>query len=257
MTIVCKTSPLLAQDALSHGFFGRKGGYSDAPYDTLNCGPGSNDDPQAVQKNRQKCADHLNAPKGLITPYQTHSNIAAYVDSESDQPKADALVTKEADLAIGILTADCMPVLFADMKARIIGAAHAGWRGALDDVLENCIDLMQATGSAPTNIRAVIGPCLFPPHFQVSADLFNLFTDKYEEAEQFFNLESTAGKYQLDLRAFAKWRLTQKGLFADNIATIEHCTLAEPQTFFSYRHTKQNGLADYGRNLSAICLQRN
>ncbi|NHK27746.1 peptidoglycan editing factor PgeF [Parvularcula flava] len=237
-----------------HGFFGRAGGVSTGIFESLNCGPGSSDDSANVSENRRLCAAALEAD-ALFTGYQIHSAEAVFVEkADQSQPKADALVTTTPGLALGILTADCIPVLFHDQRAGVIGAAHAGWRGALGGILESCVSLMQLHGATPANIRAAIGPCLRPPHFQVGDDLVSAFIEKYPVSTRFFTPEENNGKYQCDLTAFATWRLCEQGLEAANIVDTGDNTLADPERYFSYRHSRQAGHADYGRNLSAIVL---
>lgn len=250
--------PLLTSDTLAvrHGFFGRAGGVSAGIYESLNCGPGSADAAADVAENRRRCCEALTAD-ALFTGYQIHSADAAFIETAGQtRPKADALVTTTPGLAIGILTADCIPVLFHDPGAGVIGAAHAGWRGALGGVLEACIDLMQHHGAALEHIRAGIGPCLRPPHFQVGDDLVSAFIEKYPVSIRFFSPEATDGKYQCDLTGFAAWRLIERGLAGENISDCGQNTLSDPAKYFSYRHSRQAGHPDYGRNLSAIVLQK-
>jgi len=237
-----------------HGFFGRAGGVSSSIFESLNCGPGSSDDAASINENRRRCCAVLEAD-ALFTGHQVHSADAVFVKSlDQAQPKADALVTTTPGLALGILTADCIPVLFHDHKAGVIGAAHAGWRGALGGILEACVRLMRQHGATPSTIRAAIGPCLRPPHFQVGDDLVSAFIEKYPVSTRFFTPEKTGGKFQCDLTAFATWRLSELGLDPANITDTGENTLADPAKYFSYRHSKQSGHADYGRNLSAIVL---
>ncbi|GGD04306.1 peptidoglycan editing factor PgeF [Aquisalinus flavus] len=248
--------PFLTSATISvrHGFFGRAGGVSAGLYEGLNCGPGSADAAANVSENRRRCCDALSAD-ALVTGYQIHSADAAFIETTGQpQPKADALVTRTPGLALGILTADCIPVLFHDPRAGVIGAAHAGWRGALGGVLEACIGMMQQHGATPENIHAAIGPCLRPPHFQVGDDLVSAFIGKYPVSIRFFTPEASDGKYQCDLTGFAMWRLGELGLGEENISDTGQNTLADPAKYFSYRHSRQASHKDYGRNLSAIVL---
>ena len=248
--------PFLTSPSLKarHGFFGRAGGVSEGIYESLNCGPGSDDTAGNVSENRRRCTAALEAD-ALYTAYQVHSADAVFVDRpDQPQPRADALVTTTPALALGILTADCIPVLFHDPQAGVIGAAHAGWRGALGGILEACVSLMQQHGAQPAAIRAAIGPCLRPPHFQVGEDLVSAFTAKYPVSTRFFTPEQADGKYQCDLTAFATWRLCEQGLRPEHIVDTGKNTLADPAHYFSYRHAGQAGHRDYGRNLSAIVL---
>jgi hypothetical protein len=244
-------------NAISHGFFGRTGGVSTGIYASLNCGPGSDDAADAVAENRRLCQQALGA-EALTTAYQIHSSDAVFTDAPfADLPKADAIVTTTPGLAIGIMTADCMPVLLADEEARVIGAAHAGWRGALAGVLENTVALMQEHGARTEHIKACMGPCLQQTNFEVGLDLVEAFTDKYPQAEQFFIPGGSPEKRQCNLTAFGQWRLEASGLLPEHIHPLGVCTLGEPDAYFSYRHSRQTGASGYGRNLSAISLKAN
>lgn len=249
-------SPMLDAPGLAHGFFSRDGGVSEAPYASLNTGPGSDDRPENIAENRRRCALALGvAPERLLTGYQVHSPEVRIVDRPwSDEPeKVDGLVTNTPGLALGVLAADCMPFLFADVEAGVIGAAHAGWRGALAGVLENTVAAMLRLGATADNIRAAVGPCLRQPNFEVGLDLLETFTAKHPEAEQFFAPGLTQDKRMLDLVGFGRWRLAQTGV--TNVDDISLCTLAAPDRFFSYRAMRRRGEADYGRNLSAIAIK--
>lgn len=249
-------SPLLTEPGLRHGFFNRRGGVSTGLYASLNAGPGSEDDPDAVAENRRRCAAMLGTTgERLLTCYQIHSPDVLIVDTPwPDGPeKADAMVTREPGLAIGVLTADCMPWLFADPEARIIGAAHAGWRGALAGVLENTVAAMEKLGADRTRIRAALGPSLRQQNFEVGLELLEAFTAKHPQSKRFFASGLTEDKRMLDLAGFGAWRLRESGL--SEIDDLGACTLAEPAKFFSYRATRRAGEPDYGRNLSAIVLE--
>lgn len=258
-----KTPPHLKSDLLTgaaHGFFGREGGVSTGVFASLNAGPGSDDTPENVAENRARCAAAIGAePARLITLYQIHS--ATIVEAEAPwpavngapaPPKADGVVTNTPGLAIGVLTADCMPYLFIDRQAGVIGAAHAGWRGALAGVLENTIEKMTALGAAPGKIRAALGPCLRKENFEVGLDLVDAFCKKYPEAEQFMAPGATAEKRQFDLAAFGRWRLAAAGV--DKVDDMARCTLGEEDRYFSYRGSRRAQVPDYGRNLSVIML---
>ena len=249
------TSPRLDVSGVKHGFFSRLGGLSTGIYTSLNAGPGSNDDQTAVAQNRARCADALEVEAdALLTNYQIHSADVVTVDrrQQHDTPRADSLVTKTPGIALGVLAADCMPWLFLDPDARIIGAAHAGWRGALAGVLENTVAAMEKLGAKRPLIRAAVGPCLRQPNFEVGLELVEAFTDKFTDAEEFFAPGVRANKRQLDLVGFGAARLRSAGV--EKIDDIGVCTLAEPDRYFSYRDTRRRGAADYGRNLSAIAL---
>lgn len=251
-------SPLLDRPGIAHGFFSRAGGVSGPPYASLNAGPGSGDRPEDVTENRRRCAAALGvAPDRLLTSYQVHSPDVKIVTGpwERGPEKVDGMVTQTPGLALGVLAADCMPFLFADEDARIIGSAHAGWRGALAGVLENTVAAMVRLGAQPERIRAALGPCLRQPNFEVGLDLLDAFTGKYPEAARFFAPGVTSDKRLLDLAGFGRWRLEQSGV--SEVDDLDLCTLARPDRFFSYRAMRRNGEADYGRNLSAICLRAN
>lgn len=254
------TPPFLTSSALdvrgvAHGFFSRAGGVSNGIYASLNTGPGSNDSSAHIIENRRRCAKAINVDSDrLLTNYQVHSaNVVTVTAPWTDgPPKADAMVTNTPGLGLGVLAADCMQWLFADPEAGVIGAAHAGWRGALAGVLENTIDAMESIGAARERIRAALGPCLRQPNFEVGLDLVHAFHAKHPESERFFAPGINTEKRQLDLAGFGLWRLQEVGVSAIN--DLEICTLAEPGRYFSYRASRHVGDDDYGRNLSAIAL---
>lgn len=251
-------APLLDRPSLAHGFFSRDGGVSAPPYATLNTGPGSGDRAENVAENRRRCAMALGvAPDRLVTGYQIHSPDVRIVEGpwKNGAEQVDGLVTKVPGLALGVLAADCMPFLFADPEAGVIGAAHAGWRGALAGVLENTVAAMVRLGAQPERIFTAVGPCLRQPNFEVGLDLVEAFTIKHPAAERFFTPGASAGKRQLDLVDFGRWRLEQSGV--TQLDDMGLCTLAQPNRFFSYRAMRRHGEADYGRNLSAIALKAN
>jgi purine-nucleoside/S-methyl-5'-thioadenosine phosphorylase / adenosine deaminase len=256
MTPPFLTSPLLATPNLAHGFFGRAGGVSTGVYASLNVGAGSDDKPEDVKENRRRCATALGCDADrLVTNYQIHSSEVVIIDAPwSGAPaKADGLVTKTRGLALGVLAADCMAWLFADPEAGVIGAAHAGWRGALAGVLENTVAAMEGLGANRTNIRAALGPCLRQPNFEVGIDLVDAFTEKFSGAETFFAPGKSTQKRQLDLAGFGAWRLGQSGV--KHIDDLGVCTLAAPEAYFSYRASQRAAETGYGRNLSAIAIR--
>ncbi len=239
-----------------HGFFSRAGGVSKGVYASLNTGPGSGDDPVCVEENRHRCALALGlAPSRLVTLHQVHSADVVCVREPwmAPPPEADAMVTNEPGLALGILTADCMPFLFYDVRAGVIGAAHAGWRGALSGVLEATIAAMVELGATPKRIIATLGPCLRQPNFEVGMDLVDTFMECFPQSNRFFSMAPQPDKRLFDLAGFGFWRLHEQGLAIFDDA--EMCTLAQPADYFSYRATRRAGDKDYGRNLSAIALQ--
>ncbi len=239
---------------LRHGFFTRRGGASSGIFAGLNCGPGSSDQSESVRLNRARVAEAMQvAPDALITLHQTHSADVVTVTEPhgGDAPRADAMVTNRPGLALAILTADCQPVLFADAEAQVIGAAHAGWRGARDGVLENTVAAMEALGANRAAIRAVIGPCISQRAYEVGQEFLESFLDEDPENTRFF-ANGAPEKYQFDLVGFGLDALRKAGV-AD-ASWIGQCTYSDPVRFYSYRRSVHEGQADYGRLISAICL---
>jgi polyphenol oxidase len=249
------TSDALAAPGLRHGWFTRRGGVSGGVYGSLNAGPGSGDAADRVAANRALIAGHLGvSPSHLLSPFQFHSAEVVTVSApfSGERPRADAIVTATPGLAIGVLTADCGPVLFADPAARIIGAAHAGWQGAVGGVLENTLAAMVALGARPTRIIAVLGPTITQRSYEVGADFEANVLARDPGAEPFFAAGATASKRQFDLPGYILSRLARAGVASH---WTGHCTYADPELFFSYRRTTHAGEADYGRQLSAIVLE--
>lgn len=249
MMLEILTHPLL--DGVRHGFFTRKGGASSGLYAGLNCGRGSGDMPSIVDVNRGRVEIAMKAP--LATVHQTHSADVVVIQAQDDprethEKQADALVTARPGIALGILTADCQPVLFADPEAGVIGAAHAGWKGALAGVLEATVTAMRAAGAE--NIRAVIGPCISQRAYEVGWDFMEDFTAEDPDYRRFF-AGGPNGKPMFDLPGFGLMRLRAAGVDA---AWSGHCTYADPDRFFSYRRATHEGAADYGRLISAVAL---
>ena len=245
---------LLDAAGASHGFFGRAGGVSSGLFSALNTGLGTGDDIEAVRENRARCAGALRAER-LITLHQVHSADAVVVHApwaDDARPRADGMATDIPGVALGVLAADCMPFLFFDPVARVIGAAHAGWRGALAGVLEATVAAMERLGAESPRIIAALGPCLRQPNFEVGIDVLDAFTSRDARAARFFAAGVSAEKRQLDLAGFGRWRLAEVGLRA--IDDLKICTVAAPQDYFSYRAARRANEADYGRNLSAISL---
>lgn len=234
-----------------HGFFTRKGGASSGIFSGLNCGLGSSDQTEVVAINRARVLDAMGADH-LVTVHQTHSAIALPVTGPLAHPmEADAMVTATRGIALGVLTADCQPVLFADVQAGVIGAAHAGWKGAKNGVLEATLDAMEELGADRHNIHAAIGPCISQAAYEVGPEFFETFTDDDPEARRFF-ANGARERMLFDLPAYGLWRLRRA-----NIGHAEwcgHCTYASPDRFFSYRRSVHAGDADYGRLISVICL---
>lgn len=254
MTLEILTADSLAP--LRHGFFTRRGGASSGIFSGLNCGPGSSDQSDSVRMNRARVADAMAvAPDALVTVHQIHSpdvvTLAAPFPTDAPRPQADAIVTNQPGLALAILTADCQPVLFADPDAQVIGAAHAGWRGALGGVLDNTISAMEALGAERSRIRAVIGPSISQSAYEVGQEFFETFMDETPDYGRFF-INGTGDKYQFDLVGFGLDRLRKAGI-AD-AQWIGACTYADPARFYSYRRSVHQGEADYGRLISVIRL---
>lgn len=250
-------APLLAtsrQSGIAHGFFTREGGVSHGIYQSLNVGRGSDDVKAHVAENRRRVAEHLGVePDRLATVHQVHSADVITLDAPFDDtsPKADAMVTGKSGLALAVLTADCGPVLFADEKAQVIGAAHAGWRGALAGVLENTVAAMERLGARRSNITAVLGPAISPAHYEVGAEFYDTFTAASPACAQFFTPSVKTGHFMFSLQAFILERLRTSGVKAEALAL---CTYADERRFFSYRRTTHRNEGDYGRQMSAIVL---
>jgi YfiH family protein len=245
------TSPALSP--LRHGFFTRKGGASSGVFHGLNCGPGSSDLAEAVEINRTRVAEAMGvAPDRLQTVHQVHSPRVLILDTPTDpRPKADALVTATPGLALAVLTADCQPVLFADATAGVIGAAHAGWRGTQDGVLEATLDAMEALGAARDRITAVIGPTISQAAYEVGPEFVENFIDDDPRNARFF-ANGPGDRALFDLPALGLARLRAAGV--GHAEWTRHCTYRDAERFFSYRRTTHLGEADYGRLISAIRL---
>lgn len=249
-----KTHDLLQHDSITHGFFGRQGGVSKQQYESLNIGQGSADSPANITRNRAIVANSLGTTEpNLLSLSQIHSTTVLIVDGpfNGHPSKADGLVTQTAGLAISALSADCGPVLFCDHKARIIGACHAGWRGALAGVTTETIKAMESLGAARENIHAVLGPCISQNSYEVGHDYRDSFVAENETYDRFFKLGPNA-KPQFDLKRFILARLRKDGL--TQIEALPDCTYAQPSEYFSYRYNTHNNIQDYGRNISAIML---
>lgn len=250
------TLEILTSDALSpvrHGFFTRRGGASSGIFSGLNCGTGSSDQTDVVQINRTRVAEAMQASlDNLIAVHQIHSTDVVTVQAaQSDRPKADALVTSTPGLVLSVLTADCQPVLFADANAGVIGAAHAGWRGAVDGVLEATIEAMEALGANRNDISAVIGPSISQQAYEVGPEFVEEFVDADPDNTRFF-ANGTGDRAQFDLPAFGLAKLRSAGV--GHAEWTRHCTYSDPDRFFSYRRSVHQKEADYGRLISAISL---
>ena len=250
-------SPLLAKHAgntIRHGYFTREGGVSEGIYRGLNVGLGSNDERSHVEENRARVSAWFHAsPERLATLHQVHSPDAVIVDDGYDgtRRQADAMVTKTPGLVLGVLSADCGPVLFADVEAGVIGAAHAGWKGALGGVLENTIEAMVSLGAARTRIVASLGPSISRRNYEVGAEFVERFLEKDPAYAAFFTPSSREGHMMFDLPGLTTKRLSDAGVAAEN---LDICTYADEDHYFSYRRTTHRGEPDYGRQISAISL---
>jgi YfiH family protein len=242
----------LKMPGVAHGFFGRAGGVSTGKYASLNCGPGSGDDPAHVAENRTRVQRALGAA-ALNTLYQVHSlNVVTVTEGWPRGPQADGMVTAVPGIALGILTADCAPVLFADAQARVIGAAHAGWKGALSGVLESTLTAMETLGARRERIAAAIGPCISQANYEVGPEFRTRFVESDSGDARFFLPSDRADHHRFDLEAYVSERLSAAGV--DKIAPLSACTYARDADFFSFRRTTHRGENDYGREISAILL---
>jgi len=253
MLLQAKT--LSAQPGIRHGFFTREGGVSDGIYASLNGGTGSSDTPERVVENRKRMATALGCtPDRFLTAYQIHSPevvIAEGAWPQDQRPKADAIVTKVNGLAIGVTTADCGPVLLADAKARVIGAAHAGWRGAVTGVIEAAIAAMEKLGAQKNNIVIALGPMISQKNYEVGEDLVARFKSENPANEKFFTPSSRSGHAMFDLPGYIVARIARSGIACENIA---QCTYGDPARFYSYRRSTHLNEPDYGRHINSIVL---
>ncbi len=247
---------VLKLDGIRHGFFTRQGGVSGGIYTSLNIGLGSDDERSSVLENRGRVADQLGiGADRLVSPYQIHSadviTVSAPFAQDADR-KADALVTATPGLAIGIATADCGPLLFADTKAGVIGAAHSGWKGAVTGILQNTVAAMEALGATRTNITAVLGPTISQSAYEVGPEFKERFLQEHPDNTRYFKPSERAEHFMFDLPAFITDKLQALGLGA--VADLALCTYADEDRFFSYRRTTHRKEPDYGRQISAIAL---
>lgn len=242
-------------EGLPHGFLGRRGGVSAGDVAGLNVGPGSGDDPRVIAENRARAIAAVRPGARLVTVHQVHSPDCVVVGedpwSDEGRPRADALVTDRPGLLLGILTADCAPVLLADRKAGVIGAAHAGWKGAIGGVTDSTVAAMVALGARPGRIVAVVGPCIARPSYEVD----HAFRDRFEQEDpantRFFDA-GRPGHHQFDLEAYVVARLRAAGV--GNVESLGLDTYAAPERFFSFRRATHRGELAYGRQISLIGL---
>ncbi len=247
-----------APDAF-HGFFTRKGGVSGGLYNGLNCGVGSRDDADSVQMNRALVAEATGVEASrLVSVHQVHSEVCVYVHApiQGEKPQADAMVTDIAGLALGVLTADCTPVLFYGVKGDgkpIIGAAHAGWGGAFKGVLEATVEMMRVRGAMVGQISACIGPCIAQGSYEVQDAFMHPIVERDDIAEKFFMSGQKAGYLMFDLSGYCAFRLAQAGV--NNVAMMDRDTYGDEAHFYSYRRATHRNEVDYGRQISVIALR--
>ena len=246
------TTPLLADTR--HGFLGRRGGVSTGLVAGLNVGLGSSDDPLVIAENRRLAVEAVAPGARLVTVYQVHSSDVVVADHWADdaRPHADAMVTDRPRLMLGILTADCAPVLLADSEAGVIGAAHAGWKGALSGVTDATIDAMEKLGAKRDRIAAAIGPCIARASYEVDAGFLSRFTSADPANERFFADGKRVGHHQFDLEAYVAHRLASAGI--TRVAALGLDTYSQTDRYFSFRRATHAGDPDYGRQISLIAL---
>lgn len=250
------TAGILALTGIRHAFFTRAGGVSEGPYASLNGGIGSRDSAGNVAENRARMAAALGVePHRFLTAYQVHSPKVVVAETPwttEARPRADAIVTRMRALAIGVSTADCGPVLLTDPQAGVIGAAHAGWRGALGGVIEATVAAMERLGAARRQIRAAIGPMIRQANYEVGPDLIAQFAAADHASRRFFAPTPREGHALFDLAGYVAWRLGRAGVA--QVQDLGLCTYADPAQFFSYRRTTHRAEPDYGRHVNAIAL---
>jgi hypothetical protein len=251
-------APSLAQlDGVAHRFFTRRGGVSSGLYSSLNCGYGSGDSPDNVRENRRRAAGTFGKREPeLLTLHQIHSTEVLTVGAERwtspGAPRADGLVTDRPDVVLGVMAADCAPVLLADPQARVIGACHAGWRGALSGVVEATVAAMERLGARRDRVQAAVGPCIGLDSYEVGPEFPAPFLKQDEANTVFFRAAPRAGHFLFDLAGYLTHRIGKAGVAA---TATGHDTLASTEDFFSYRRNTLQGVRDYGRGLSAIALE--
>ncbi|MDW4497087.1 peptidoglycan editing factor PgeF [Sulfitobacter sp. D35] len=250
------TLEILTADSLSpvrHGFFTRRGGASSGVFSGLNCGTGSSDQSEIVAINRARAAAAMDVPpQHLVGVHQVHSaDVVTVTDPAHDRARADGLVTDQPGIALSVLTADCQPVLFADAEAGVIGAAHAGWRGALDGVLDATVAAMEGLGARRAQTVAVIGPAISQAAYEVGPEFFETFMAEDPEYARFF-VSGIDDRLMFDLPGFGLHRLREAGV--GHAEWTRHCTYSDAERFYSYRRTTHAKEADYGRLISAIIL---
>lgn len=239
---------------MPHGFLGRVGGVSTGIYAGLNVGLGSDDERDAVIENRRRAVDAILPGAALARVYQIHSPDVVTIldaDNQDDPPKGDAMVTNRLGVLLGIVTADCVPVLFADAEAGVVGAAHAGWKGAITRVTDNTIAAMEALGADRSRIACAIGPCIAQKSYEVDEGFFKRFTEEDAANEHFFS-DGKPGHYQFDIEGYVAARLAAAGI--GRVECLGEDTYSQPDRFFSYRLSCHLGEPGYGRQISLIGL---
>jgi purine-nucleoside/S-methyl-5'-thioadenosine phosphorylase / adenosine deaminase len=246
----------LALPGVHHAFFTRQGGVSGGFYASLNGGIGSRDSAGHVAENRARMAAALAVePQRLLTAFQIHSPHVVVAETPWPpqlRPRGDAIVTSTPSLAIGVTTADCGPILLADPQARVIGAAHAGWRGALSGIVEATVEAMERLGAERSRIRAALGPMIRQSNYEVGPDLIARFDAEDSTGDRFFVPASRSGHALFDLAAYIAARLHRAGI--GEVEDLGLCTYADPTRFFSFRRSTHRAEADYGRHVSAVAL---
>lgn len=255
-TLAPQQSDILKAGGIAHGFFGRRGGVSTDIFSSLNCGPGSGDNKLMVIENRARVAAHFRVKsRDLLSLHQIHSPQVVEVREPwtGARPRADAMVTRQPGLALSILTADCGPVLFCDAEAGVIGAAHAGWKGAFGGVLDATIDEMIGLGAGRARIRAALGPTISGTAYEVGPEFIERFLTHSTTHDKFFAPSQRDGHFFFDLPAFIVGRLND--LAIEQVQNLNLCTYTLEEDFFSFRRTTHRSEADYGRNISVIKLE--
>ena len=240
---------------IKHCFFSRKNGVSKGLYESLNCGIGSNDNKEDVLKNLEIISNKINCNKNsLITLNQKHTNQVVYFKNDTsikNKVTADAIVSEVKNVGIGILTADCAPILFYDPKKKIIGCAHSGWKGALNGIIKNIVKKFNELNSNSNDLIAVVGPCIDKKSYEVKEDFFNKFVS-YENNNKIFFEKINNGKFLFDLRGFINKEISISGI--TNIENLEMDTFSQKEFFYSYRRSQHNKEKDYGRCISVILM---